>query len=99
MEGLLYSARRVLSNPVTEISCGTRQPAFIKPLMTPTAVRSLIAITAVGLGNRISNVRPATRPPSKPKSPGRIGPGSQTNPRQQFLLAFKRAHIALNLGV
>src|SRR5215469_12545413 len=49
-EGLLYSARRVLSKPVTETSSGTRHPRCSNPLITPMAVRSFTATTAVGRG-------------------------------------------------
>src|SRR5947208_9283156 len=95
-EGLLYSARRVLSNPVTETSCGTRQPAFNKPLMTPTAVRSLTATTAVGLGESFAMAKPAAKPPSKRKSPRSIGPGSSPNSSMHFSYASSRALFDLS---
>src|SRR6266446_7620260 len=97
--GLLYSANRVLSKPVTEISCGTRQPAFNKPLMTPTAVRSLIATAAVGLGDRFAMAEPAARPPSKRRSPGRTGPASSPKSRIDFSYACNRAMLDLSRGL
>src|SRR5260370_1252140 len=93
IEGLLYSARRVLSNPVTEMSCGTRQPAFINPLITPTAVRSLTAITAVGRRDNPAIAKPAASPPSKRKSPGRIRPGSNPSASMHFSYACSRTTL------
>src|SRR5258707_3225763 len=76
IEGLLYSARRVLSKPVTEISSGTRRPDFNRPLMTPTAVESFTPITAVVRGFSVSLAPPALKPPSKRHTPGDTGPGA-----------------------
>src|SRR5437773_7649413 len=99
IEGLLYSASRVLSKPVTETSCGTRHPAFNNPLITPTAVRSLTATAAVGLGDNFAIASPAANPPSKRKSPRSIGPGSSPKSCIHFSYACNRARLDLSLGL
>ena len=82
-------SQSVLSNPVTEISWGTRQPAASKPLMTPTAVKSFTAMTAVGRGDSFAMAAPAANPPSNRKSPGRIGPGSKPKTAHRILVGLQ----------
>src|SRR6516162_1475799 len=84
IEGMLYSASRVLSKPVTETSCGMRKPAEVSPFITPTAVKSFTAITALGNGDIFAMANPAARPPSNRRSPGRTGPGLRPRSTMDF---------------
>src|SRR2546430_16386307 len=95
IEGLLYSAKRVLSKPVTAISSGTRQPALSKPLMPPIAVRSLMAMTAVGRGGGLPD-RQAPRPtPFKAQVAPEDPPRAQPQNPPAFVVALETAVFEL----
>ena len=53
--GSTISARATLSKPMMLTSSGTRTPALRIPLMTPMAITSLKAITAVAFWARTSS--------------------------------------------
>jgi len=98
IEGLLYSAKRVLSKPVTAISSGTRQPALSKPLMPPIAVRSLMAMTAVGRGGVLRDRQARRQPAFKAQVAAEDRSGLKPQIPHAFVVAFETTLLDLSLG-
>ena len=91
----IFRQTRFVESGDRDVSGARGIPQFSNPLMTPTAVRSFTAMTAVGRGDNFAMAESGCQSALETQISWRIGPGS--NPKSRIHFSYASCRTAFDL--